>query len=144
MDPNQSNQNEPQSNHQSGADDPHATPASSSSELSYDDKQMAMFCHFLAFAGIIVPFGAIIGPLVLWLIKKDQSEFINYHGKEAINFSITMTIVVVVCAILIMAVVGILLLPLALMLWLVFIIVAGIKANEGEYYRYPFSLRLID
>ncbi|PWK53939.1 DUF4870 domain-containing protein [Pleionea mediterranea] len=93
MDPNQSNQNEPQSNHQSGADDTHATPAGSSSELSYDDKQMAMFCHFLAFAGIIVPFGAIIGPLVLWLV---------------------------------------------------FIIVAGIKANEGEYYRYPFSLRLID
>lgn len=136
--------NDAQNQQPSSTESTHSTSPDGAGQLSYDEKQMAMFCHFLAFAGLVVPFGAIIGPLVLWLIKKDQSAYIDYHGKEAINFNITMTIVAVICGILIMAVVGILLLPLALMLWLVFIIVAGIKANDGERYRYPFSLRLID
>ncbi len=112
--------------------------------LSAEEKQMAMFCHFAAFAGLLIPFGSIIGPLVLWLIKKDESAYIDYHGKEAINFNITMAIVTMVCITLMFVFIGFILFPIVLIVWFVLLIVAGIKANDGLHYRYPFALRLIN
>ena len=60
--------------------------ASMDTSVSSDEKTMAMFCHLAAFAGVVIPFGNIIGPLVVWLIKKDSSPYIDYHGREALNF----------------------------------------------------------
>ena len=104
----------------------------------------AMVCHLAALAGLAgVGFGHILGPLVVWLIKKNDSPFIDYHGKEAINFQISMTIYAIIAGILIIAVVGIFLLPLVILLNLIFLVVAAIRANNGEVYRYPLTLRFI-
>lgn len=103
-----------------------------------------MLCHLLGLAGLLgIPFGNIIGPLVVWLVKKDESPFVDDQGKEAINFQITATIIAIAAAFSIIVIIGIFLLPAVLILWLIFTIVGAVKASNGEYYRYPFALRLV-
>lgn len=102
-----------------------------------------MFAHLSALFGLVVPLGSVIGPLVMWLIKKDTMPFVNDQGKEALNFNITMLIAAIVCWILVFILVGFLLLPILVIFWLVFVVIATIKANEGVLYRYPFALRLV-
>ena len=110
---------------------------------SAEERQWAMFAHLSALCGLIIPFGSIIGPLVIWLIKKDTMPFVNDQGKEALNFNITMGIAAIVCSMLMLVLIGFLLLPALVILWLVFVIIGTIKANEGTAYRYPFTLRLV-
>ena len=110
---------------------------------SAEERQWAMFAHLSALSGLIIPFGSIIGPLVIWLIKKDTMPFVNDQGKEALNFNITMAIAAIVCSLLMLVLIGFLLLPALVILWLVFVIIGTIKANEGTAYRYPFTLRLV-
>ena len=107
------------------------------------EKSWGMGCHLAALAGFVFPFGNIIGPLVVWLMKRDESEFVDDQGKESLNFQITLTILAIVAAILIIIVIGIVLLILIGLFSLVMIILATIKASEGERYRYPFNIRLI-
>ena len=106
-------------------------------QVSSDERTMAILAHLL---GIFFSF---VAPLVIWLIKKDESEFVDYHGKEALNFQLTMLIVYVVGAILSTIRVG---LCITLAVWVVIIIfsiMAAVAANKGEYYRYPISIRFI-
>jgi uncharacterized Tic20 family protein len=103
----------------------------------------AMLCHLSALSGFIIPFGSLIGPLVVWQIKKNQYPIVDDQGKEALNFQITITLAAIVSAILIVVLVGIALLIAVGIASLVFTIIAAIKANNGETYRYPFCLRLI-
>ena len=110
---------------------------------SADDKQWGMFAHLSALSGVVIPFGNIIGPLVVWQIKKDTLPFAADQGKEALNFNITMLIAAFIGFLLTFVLIGLVLLPLIGIAWLVFTILAGIKANEGVAYRYPFALRLI-
>lgn len=103
-----------------------------------DDKTMAMLAHLL---GIVTGF---VGPLIIWLIKKDQSPFVNDQGKEALNFEITIGIGGVVIFILgMLTCFAHLLFPALLVVNLVFCLMAGLKAKDGIAYRYPFALRLI-
>lgn len=111
--------------------------------LTLEEKQWAMFTHLAALAGFIIPFGNIIGPLVLWQLKKDQSAYIDYHGKEAVNFQISITIYIVISIVLIVVLLGILLLAAVGILSIVFLVIAAIKANEGVYYVYPLAMRFI-
>ena len=118
--------------------------------LSQDDKTWGLLSHLSSFAGYIIPFGHIIGPVVVYFIKKDQSAFVADQAKEAINFQISVTIYAIVLAIVgfILSFVGIgfilwavlALLPVA---QAIFAILAAIKANGGEAYRYPASIKLI-
>jgi len=110
---------------------------------SADDRQWGMFAHLSALSGVVIPFGNIIGPLVVWQIKKDTLPFAADQGKEALNFNITMLIAAFIGFLLTFVLIGLVLLPLIGIAWLVFTILAGIKANEGVAYRYPFALRLI-
>ena len=102
-----------------------------------------MLCHLSALSGFIIPFGSLIGPLVVWQIKKNQYPIVDDQGKEALNFQITITLAAIVSAILIVVLIGIALLIAVGIASLVFTIIAAIKANNGETYRYPFCLRLI-
>lgn len=104
---------------------------------------MAMLCHLLAFSGLIVPMGHILGPLVLWLIKKDTMPMVNEHGKESLNFQITLTIVGVACLLTSFLILPILIAIAAAVAALVLTIMNAIKANEGQSVRYPYTLRLI-
>ncbi len=93
---------------------------------------------FLMFLGI----PALVGPLVAWLIKRDD-PYVEYHAKEALNFNISFLIYGAVAGVLILALVGLLLLPIVFVTWFILAIRASIKASAGEYYRYPLTLRLV-
>ncbi|MCD6405048.1 MAG: DUF4870 domain-containing protein [Planctomycetes bacterium] len=111
----------------------------------------AMFAHLAALAGFTgVLFGNIIGPLVVWLIKKDTMPLVDEHGKESLNFQISMAIYAVVAALFavvaalfIFVRIGMVLLAAIAIVDLVFLIIAAIKAHKGEAYRYPLTIRLI-
>jgi uncharacterized Tic20 family protein len=98
----------------------------------------------------VIPFGNLLGPLIVWQIKKNEFPSVDIHGKAALNFQITVTIAVFVgafaTAILTFVGIGFLLFPLVMLLGLVGLIlaiIAGIKANNGEDYKYPWSLDLV-
>ena len=109
-----------------------------------DERMWAMFCHLGALIGFIIPFGNIIAPLVLWTLKKEEYPLVNDQGKESLNFQISMTIYIIASIILIFVVIGIILLILLGIFSLIVIIIAAIKANEGEKYRYPLTIRFLD
>lgn len=117
-------------------------------ERIYDDSQnervWAMFCHLSAFAGFIIPFGSIIGPIVVWSIKRDQYPLVDDQGKEAINFQISMLIYFIASAILVLLLVGIPLLIAIFFFRIIITVVAAVKANEGVRYRYPLSIRFVN
>ncbi len=106
-------------------------------------RQWGLFTHLSSLAGLIVPFGNILGPLILWQVKKAEFPFVDDQGKEAVNFNITMAIASIVAAILTVVLIGFLLLPVIVIAWLIFTVIAAMKANEGVAYRYPLTLRLI-
>ena len=108
-----------------------------------DERTMGLLAHLAAFAGFVVPLGNLLGPLVMYLVKKDESDFIADQAKEALNFNITVTIAAFVSAILIFVLIGLALLPLLGIAWLVLTIIGALKANEGVRYRYPLTLRLV-
>ncbi|MBM4761991.1 DUF4870 domain-containing protein [Bacillus sp. B15-48] len=88
-------------------------------------------------------FTAFIGPLVIWLVKKDESSYIDYHGREYFNFFISYFVYSVVSGILVVILIGFLLLPIVGLLGVVFTIIGAIKAYEGEEYRIPFIFRIL-
>ncbi|MDM5331396.1 DUF4870 domain-containing protein [Neobacillus sp. CF12] len=92
---------------------------------------------------VVSLFFPIIGPLVIWLIKKDESSFINYHGREYFNFFISYTVYSVISGILVFLLVGIFLLWILGIMALVFTIIAAVKAYEGNEYRFPLVFRVI-
>ncbi|KZY36567.1 orotate phosphoribosyltransferase [Alcanivorax sp. HI0083] len=108
-----------------------------------EERSLGLACHLLAFVGMVFPFGNILGPLVIWLVKKDDSAFVDDQGKEALNFNITISIAGFVAFLLTFVVIGAVLLPIIGIFWLVMTIVAAVKANGGEHYRYPLTIRLI-
>jgi len=122
---------------------------------SAEERQWAMFAHLSSLLGAILTgafgggWGCFIGPLIIWLVKKDTMPFVNDQGKEALNFNITVAIAFLVLLLLSVMTFGIgliIAIPLWIIIgiaWLVFTIIAAIKANEGVRYRYPFTLRLI-
>lgn len=136
-----------------------ATPPSPGDPMagapSAEERQWAVFAHLSALLGALLTgvwgggWGCFIGPLVIWLIKKDTMPFVNDQGKEALNFNITVAIAFLILLLLSVMTFGlglIIAIPLWIIIgigWLVFTIIAAIKANEGVLYRYPFTLRLV-
>ena len=121
-----------------------APPPAPQEESSREERQWALFGHLSALTGLFTGgVGNIVGPLVIWLVKKDSMPFASDQAKEALNFNITMLIAAFIGFLLTFILIGLVLLPLIGIAWLVFTILAGIKANEGVAYRYPYALRLI-
>ncbi len=108
-----------------------------SGEVSKDARTWAMLCHLLAI------FTGFIAPLVIWLIKKDEDPFVDSHGKEALNFQITVVIAMFASGLLTFICVGFFLGVAVWVVDLIFCIIATMKANSGELYRYPVSIRFI-
>ncbi len=106
-------------------------------------RNFSIFAHLGGFAGYFIPFGNILAPLVVWILKRDEQPFVDHHGREALNFQISITIYAIVSGLLILVLVGILLLPLVLLFDVIMMIVAAVKASNGEHFRYPLSLRLV-
>lgn len=99
-----------------------------------DEKTMAILSHILTLVAGFIP------PLIIYLIKKDESKFASEHAKESLNFQITVTLA---CIVLFITIIGILLIWIVVILALILVIIATIKASEGKMYRYPLTLRLI-
>jgi uncharacterized Tic20 family protein len=109
----------------------------SSEQIPSDAKTMAMLCHLLAI------FTGFIGPLIIWLVKKADHPFIDEQGKEALNFQITVLLAMIASFLLTFVCIGVFLMPAVGIVDLIFCIIATIKANGGEHYRYPVALRLV-
>jgi uncharacterized Tic20 family protein len=116
-----------------------------------DPRTWAMLCHLSALAGIIgVPLGNILGPLIVWLIKKNELPLVEVHGKRALNFQITATIALIVTAvsavILSFVCIGYLLIPVIFVIFiadLVYTIIAAVKTSNGEDFKYPYSFEFV-
>src|SRR4051812_13644796 len=111
-------------------------PPVATGAVSQDEKTMGMLCHLLAI------FTWFLGPLIIWLMKKDTMPFVNDQGKEVINFEITVALAFIVCIILTFVIIGAFLMPIVGIANIVFLIIGTLKAKDGIAYRYPFSLRL--
>ena len=126
---------------------PQPPPAAAPSEA--DERTWALLGHLSAFSAFIPGLGCVIGPLIVWLVKRDTMPFASEQAKEALNFNITAIIAALALGAFTLITLGIgalLTVPLALALfvaWFVLTIVAAVKANNGEHYRYPFSIRLV-
>lgn len=108
-----------------------------------DIKTWSVLSHILTLAVGVIPFGNVIAPLVIWLLKKDECAEVARHALESLNFQISATIYIFVAGILCFVAVGIVLVPAVLLFVLVCVIVATVKAANGESFRYPLSLRFI-
>ena len=118
-----------------------ATPAAAPTE---NERTWGMLAHLSALTGLVLPLaGIVIGPLVVWLARRDDSEFVAAHAKEALNFNISVLLGALACMLLMLVFIGFLLGTALFIAWLVMTLIAAIKASEGHPYRYPFSLRLV-
>jgi uncharacterized Tic20 family protein len=110
---------------------------------SPDERTWATFAHLSGLVAAWLGGFAFLGPLIIWLIKKDQSPFVADQAKEALNFQIAVAIALWISAALIWVCVGFVLLPVVYLGSIIFSIIAAMEANKGNYYRYPYTLRLI-
>jgi uncharacterized Tic20 family protein len=107
------------------------------------DNSLAVVMHLLGFAGFVFPFGNVVAPLILWLVKRSESPFLDRVGKEVVNFQISYTIYVAIAGLLCFVLIGFLILPVIFILWVVFMVIAAVKTGNGEGYQYPFTIRLL-
>lgn len=110
---------------------------------SSNEKQWVLLSHLSGFAGFIFPLGNILGPLLIWLLKKDQSLAVEEHSREALNFQISISIYFLIASVLIVAVVGIVLLPILIIVHIFLMIKAALAADRGRFYVYPVTIRFI-
>lgn len=119
-------------------------PASYGGAVSKDERNLAMFAHLSAFAGLIFPAGGnVIAPLIVWLTQREKSAFVADQSLEALNFNITVLIAEIVCGCLLIVGIGILLGIVLGVVWLVGTILGAVKASEGQRFRHRFTLRLV-
>lgn len=112
--------------------------------VTKDAKMWGMFCHLAALAGFTgIPFANVLGPLILWLIKKDEFPFVDDQGKESLNFQISIAIYALITLPLFCIVIGPFLMAAVFIFDLIMIIIASIESNKGKAYRYPLCIRLI-
>lgn len=132
-----------ESSDDAGAGTEPGVEAAGNNDVSSDDRNWGVLTHAAAFAGFAVPFGNILGPLLVWLIKKDESWFVDANGTQALNFQITWTIFLTIALFTVIVGLGLILLPLVVLAWLIFVVIAMIRASEGEVYEYPLTIDLI-
>ena len=107
------------------------------------DKSWALLTHLGTLLGYVVGFGNFIVPLVIWLSKRDENEFITEHAKESLNFQLSMFIYVIGAALLSFILIGIPLLFGLIITDIVCVVIASVKADKGEFYRYPITIRFV-
>jgi uncharacterized Tic20 family protein len=111
--------------------------------LSETERNWSMLCHLSAFAGFFFPFGGVIGPLICWLTKRDESSWINENGKASLNFQLSMLLYMILVIPLCFILIGIPLIIFLGVLKVICIIIASVKAPKGELFRYPLVIPFI-
>ncbi len=117
--------------------------AAATNGVSQEDRNMGLLCVLLQFLTYFTGFGGLIAPLIVWMMKKDSSAFIDQVGKETVNFQISLIIYGFVCFLLCFVFIGLILFPLLGLAALILIVIAALKAKDGIVYRYPLCIRLI-
>ena len=110
------------------------------------ERKLAMLCHLSALLGVVIPSAfliEIVGPLVVWLVNRDESRLVDEQGAESVNFQVTMTLLYLACFPLMLIIVGIPLFWTLKLLNLVLVVVAAVKVQRGDDFRYPFNLRFV-
>ena len=102
-----------------------------------------MFAHLGGLAGYLVPLTNLLVPLVIYLAKKDESDFVGHHAREALNFQISFTVYALLAGVTVLLLIGFVLLPLLMIAEIVLIVVATLAVRGGQRYRYPLTIRLI-
>jgi uncharacterized Tic20 family protein len=111
--------------------------------VSKEERNWATIAHLSALSGFVIPLGTVLGPLAVWLLKKEGYPFVDDQGKEALNFQISFLIYTIIASVLMLVLIGFALLPIVLIVEFILTIVAAIKANEGKHYRYPLTIRFV-
>lgn len=121
---------------------PPLPPEPSSSGIS--DRQWAVLLHLSAFSGFIIPcVGHILGPLLIWLLRKPVTPSLDPIGREVLNFQISYSIYFAIAALSMFVLIGFILLPILGLAWLILTIVGAVKASNGEFYRFPLTIRML-
>ena len=113
----------------------------SPADIEQQTRQWAMLLHLSLLAGIMIPYAGYVVPIVIWQLKKDELPGIDAHGRVAVNWMISWVIYTLVSAVLILVLIGIPLLLVLMVLHVVFPIIGAVKANEGELWQYPLSIK---
>ncbi|MHC5023721.1 MAG: DUF4870 domain-containing protein [Planctomycetota bacterium] len=107
------------------------------------DQQYAMLLHLTGFLGYLIGPVAIAVPLAMWLGRKEDSPFLDDHGREAVNYNISIWIYAFIASMLMLVGIGCLLLPAVIIFDIIVVIIAAVRASGGEFYRYPMTIRFI-
>jgi uncharacterized protein len=107
------------------------------------ERTWATAAHWSALVAGLLGGLAFLGPLLVLLVKGDQSPMVRHHAMESLNFQLSMLIYAIVSAVLMLVLVGFVLLPVVAVVWLVLTVVGAVRANSGEPYRYPLTIRMI-
>ncbi len=108
------------------------------------ENSWAIALHLSGFAMFLLPsIGQILAPLILWLIKRPDSPYLDRVGKEVLNFQISYTIYALIAGVLCFVLIGCVILPILFIGWVVFIVIAAVKTSNGEDYQYPLTIRLL-
>lgn len=105
-----------------------------------EERSWGMLAHLSSIIAILLGGMSFVGPLIVWLVKKDQSPFVADQGKEALNFQIAVLLASLICGVTCILVI---LIPVIIVANIVFSVMAAMEANKGVYYRYPYTIRLI-
>lgn len=108
-----------------------------------DERTYATLMHLMLVIATFTAVPLVLGPLILWLIKKDESPFLNDHGKETLNFNISILLYMIAAAVSFLCGIGIVLMPVVWVFGLVCSVLGAMSANRGEFYRYPACIRII-
>ncbi len=119
------------------------TPRAVDAASTPSERTYATLMHLMLVIATFTAVPLILGPLILWLIKKDESPFLNDHGKEALNFNISIFLYMLAAAVSFLCGIGVVLLPVVWVFGLVCSVLAAMSANRGEFYRYPACIRII-
>jgi uncharacterized Tic20 family protein len=107
------------------------------------ERQWSLICHLSGLGGYLFPFGHLIFPIIIWSVKKEEMPMVNEHGKEVINFQLSYTLWFIISAFLIILLIGIPLLIALILAHAILVIIGALKADSGELYRYPLTIRFI-
>jgi len=109
-----------------------------------DERTWGMLAHLSGLLATLLGGLCFLGPLIVWLVKKDQSPFVADQAKEALNFQIAVFIALLISAVSALACIGFILLPIVMIGGIVYAVIGGMEAQKGVYYRYPYTFRLIN
>ena len=123
--------------------DTDATPIPVPVPMSKNEQNMGMLCHLLALSGYLVPFGNLIGPLVIWMVKRQEMPFVEREGRESLNFQISVMIYAIAAGLLCFVLIGFLILPALVVFDVICVVMASLQAADGRSFRYPLCIRFL-